>query len=234
MSTTTNLILPTDGSRKPYAIYQATDAKGTHVIFDDTDATARPGVGYMVCDLCGFSDAVNAPKQPVWCDHLARATVEGIDGQHLNPELEPGLCQLPFTVKVPMKPTKFCYATVIVEVPHPEGSDAREALWVVKQDGQTEHMSLGFLYEGEGRLAIRSTIFDILRGEWPQKRWACPHPGHDTYTYSKAWFGSVKYPGEPSENDLMSLMLIMQGGKCLPCMEKSWGLPDDDEMVPDI
>lgn len=229
MSTTdTTLILPTDPSRKPYCIHSATDDDGVHQVFDCHTNPAENIRGFMYCALCGFTDPPN--EQPVWCDHLARAMVEGVDGRHLNPELDPRTCQLPFAVMVPMKPTRKSYALVYVETPEPDGG--REAMWCTYPNGGLEYVPLGHMYPGEGRLSLRSTIYDILRGEWPQRTQWCVNPAHDGFKYNSTW--SPKRGVDPDENELISLMHIMQVGKCLPCMERSWELSPDDAFVPDI
>lgn len=229
MSTTTdNIILPTDNSRKPYCIHTATDDEGVHHIFDCHTGVNENITGFMYCSLCDFTDP--PLEQPKWCDHLARAVVEGVDGQHLNPDIHPGLCQLPFAVMVPMKPTKNSYALVYVEVPDESGG--REAMWVTRPKGDTEYVPLGHMYPGEGRLALRSTIFDILRGAWPQREEWCQSFAHNTFKYTRHW--KPKRGTEPDENDLMALLHIIQSGKCLPCMEREWSQAPDDHFVPDI
>lgn len=216
---------PWDKTRLPHQIQTTIDGAGTHSIYDMAPSSYDHS-GYLHCNLCDKYLAA-----PVWCKHMEDVVLRGVDGEHMNPHLRGGCCQLPKYTMVPIKPTLGFWVNVTVREADEFGG--RKADLLTKM---STTLDLGVLYEGEGRLVVRSTIFDALRAIWsPEavRAMYCPHGTHSDFKYNQGWTPE----GELATDDLVSYLLIANKGCCILCWERLRGLgisTNNDDFAPEV
>lgn len=199
--------------------------------------------GTLVCSCTYDMDRADGPVLSKWCEHIEKVIRNGVDA--IDPVLgEPDLehFAMPGGAWVPIRPTKDFYVAVayggidevtgdcevFIEPPVPtkdsNGNPTPNGALTIPQ------RSIGYIYKGDGRMALRSMVIEWLRGRYkvaPQ----CKGAQHHRAVFSRSDARLIENAAELTQH-LEDIYYLTFTGRCKPCRAN---LPTDFEKdVPDL
>lgn len=175
--------------------------------------------GHLKCDIC----------DTYWCKHIQAVVTRNEDSPSIfwNAELPSR------RIAVPMMPTTNQWAEVTLE-PAVELRSLSYEVILPETDARTgdpELHFLGYIHPGEGRMILRSMIYDWFRGHVDVENLECKSRGHKL-TQQNRWITDLADP----QRSAAQLWSVWTTGTCLGCSFTTDGIddliPDDDRRMP--
>lgn len=219
-----------DGIKTPssdeFVVVKNTDIKNGLLIID------KPN-GHLYCGTCKLN----------WCDHIhdvvrnnkdadalmSRFTLNEIDAHHIDVAIVPSedLWAQVILVRSPELPRAL---EVQFSITNPE---TRNKLF--GKDGKIAAVFLGLINPGEGRMVIRSMIYDWFAGQAPQLHLKCTSTFHSVAA-EVMWQQDHKKNSAPVRTFMQEWSVFMSG-RCLGCNQPSQTdfsdlIPEDEKTRP--
>jgi hypothetical protein len=188
------------------------------IVTDDGAILTVDGNGYILCN----SD------QTYWCSHIEQAVRNAQDTPYLASLLEVERGHTPpleHMMAVPMFPTHNLWDDVVLE-PRPLGNSGAWAWAVMQYTPQGDREFRGFISEGEGRLVVRSMLFDHF-AQQDMSTLEC-NSGTHGLVQERAWQNAMKDAGARTA----SLYCVSRTQKCLAC-RAALADPAAPDLIPD-
>lgn len=187
------------------------------IVTDDGAILVVESNGFILCK----SDST------YWCSHIELAVRRGEDTPYLASLLEVERGHVPPIVhpmSVPMFPTHNLWEDVNLE-PTAIGNGGTWAWAVTRYDGQGNKEFIGFIGEGEGRLVVRTMLFDNF-AQVDTSSLECKNPTHGLIQ-EREWKKAI----QDSQGATAQYYSVARSGKCLACRARLAD-PNAEDLVP--
>lgn len=204
-----------------------------HITADEDSIYWMPN-GHVKCDTC----------EEYWCKHIKRMLMENLDAASLWEEfnVEFDKSKPIIKIKVPMKPQSGQWVRVTLEnaflaYPSMRVTFSSKGITPILHSSITrEEHFIGFIHPSEGRMVIRSMVYDWFRGNVADNVGSveanlCTSGSHK-YRQELQWGKDMN-----TDNRLAQLWSVFMTGYCLACngVDLSGEVKDgwDDDLVPE-
>lgn len=201
---------------KPYGVTPPRSAHGrTNFVYKDIDFWVMLNSHIQ----CGEDNSY-------WCEHIASALEANVDAEELWIQLATGIIEnKEVHMDIPMIPTVNQWARIALVLDEAFKTPAYEVVYIGPGEDKTN--SVGHIHPGEGRMIIRSMIFDWFRSMVTVENLSCQSSSHK-YAAQMQWEKDIKNPKRKPAQEWS----VWSSTNCLTCA--AGGNASFDDLVPEV